>query len=240
MAEITYNKTALDIISALTTINQSVVFQHDEDDDSIVISKAADANKSIAYIFSAPKEVFDFESTEEDSECGFYNFNDFYTLFNVFNEPTLEQDGVDITVKENKSKIKFRLTDQELIKKTFNRVEFEDPEVSFMMDYELIKKIKDLASGNKVNADRVKFTVDGTELKYDLYNTKHHNTFDETIEIENDGDADFSIEIDMKIWNKIPNASYKVCMKEEGLLRLTMVRDDGIKVEIYTADMEDS
>ena len=108
------------------------------------------------------------------------------------------------------------------------------------MDYELIKKIKDLASGNKINADRVKFSVEGTELKYELYNTKHHNTFDENIEIENDEDVEFSIEVDMKIWNKIPNASYQVAMKEEGLVRLTMVRDDDIKVEIYTADMEDS
>lgn len=234
MANVQYNKHALDIISALTAINQSVIFERDEDNEDRIVSKSADSNKSIAYIFSAPKEVFDFDG----DECSFYNFNDFYTLFNIFDEPTLEQNDTEITVKENKSKLKFRLTDKELIKKLFNKVNFGDSDVDFVLDADLVKKIKSLASGNAVNADRIKFSVEGNELNYKLYNTKHHNTFDETFEVENNSDEDFDIEVDIKIWNKIPNASYKVSMKEEGLVRLTMIRDDDVIVEIYTADME--
>lgn len=233
--KIEYNKTALEIISSLTGINQSVIFEKSEDDEDRIVSKASDTNKSIAYVFDAPKEVFDFTG----DECSFYNFNEFYTLFNVFDEPDLEQDDAEITVKENRSKIKYRLTDSELVKKSFNKVKFEDADVEFVMDSELIKKIKSLASGSSVNADRIKFFVDGEELRYELYNTKHHNTFDEILDIENPNDVDFTIEVDMKIWNKIPNASYKLSMKEEGILKLEMVRDDEISVQIYTADMEE-
>ena len=234
--KIEYNKTALEIISSLTGINQSVVFERDEDDEDRIVSKSSDSNRSIAYVFEAPQEVFNFEG----DECSFYNFNEFYTLFNVFENPELEQNDSEITVKENRSKIKFRLTDSELVKKSFNKVKFEDADIEFVMDSELIKRIKTLASGNSVNADRIKFSVEGEELTYKLYNTKHHNTFDEKLDVENEGDVEFTIEVDMKIWNKIPNASYKISMKEEGILRLEMVRDDEISVQIFTADMEDS
>ncbi len=233
--KIEYNKTALEIISSLTGINQSVIFEKHEDDDDRIISKAADSNKSIAYVFDAPKEVFDFDG----DECSFYNFNEFYTLFNVFEEPDLEQDDAEITVKEKRSKIKYRLTDSELVKKSFNKVNFVDPDIDFVMDSELIKRIKSLASGSSVNADRIKFEVSDEELKYKLYNTKHHNTFEDVLDIENPNDVDFTIEINMPVWNKIPNASYKISMKEEGIMKLEMVRDDEISVQIFTADVED-
>ena len=71
--KIEYNKTALEIISSLTGINQSVVFEKSEDDEDRIISKSSDANRSIAYVFDAPKEGFDFDG----DECSFYNFNEF-------------------------------------------------------------------------------------------------------------------------------------------------------------------
>jgi len=233
--KIGYNKTALELISSLTSINQSVAFERHADDEDRIISRAGDVNQSIVYIFDAPKEVFDFTG----DECSFYNYNEFFTLLSIFEDPDLVQDDVEITVSEARSKIKYRLTDSELIKKGFTTVKFGEPDVSFVMDYELIKKIRTLSGGSNINADRIKFTVSDNTLNYRLYNTKHHNTFDETLDLSDAEDEDFQIEVDMKIWNKIPMASYNVNLKEDGILELDMIREDDISVKIYTADMDD-
>lgn len=233
--EIVYNKEALNIISNLTSINQSIVFERHETDESKIVSKGSDANKSIVYVFESPKEVFDFAG----EDCSFYNFNEFYTLFNIFEKPILIQNDYEIVVSENRSKINYRLTDIELIKKSFNSVKFENPDVTFTMDSELIKKIKTLAGGNNINAERIKFSVRDNILSYYLYNTKHHNTYEANIDIENSNDVEFEIEVDMRIWNKIPQADYRVSLKEEGIIELEMIREDSIVVKIYTADMEE-
>jgi hypothetical protein len=233
--EISYNGTALEIINSLTPINQSIVFEADEDDEEKISVKASDSNRSIAYIFTAPKEAFEFTG----DDCSFYNYTEFYNLFSLFEDPVLEQDDVDITINEGKQKLNYRLTDRELIKKTFNKIKFEDADTTFTMDADLVKKIKSLSAKTATNAERVKFMVEDEQLTYVLYNPKHHITFEDTFDVDNTSGEDFVIEVAKTIFDKIPLASYKVEMKEEGLIRFSMIREDEITVDIFTADMED-
>jgi hypothetical protein len=233
--EVEYNKIALELIASLAGINQSVVFEKVEGDEEKITVKGADSNKSIAYIFEAPKQAFDFNG----EDCSFFNFNEFFNLFNLFENPNLEQDETNIKINEGSSELEYRLTDRELIKKTFNRVKFEDPDVDFILDSELLKKMKNLAGKANINAEYIKFEVVGETLTYTLYNEKHHNTYKESLPVENPNDVEFSIENITRVFTKIPPASYRVAMKEEGLIRFSMIREDDISVVIYTADAED-
>lgn len=233
--QVTYDKVALEVISELSAINQSIVIEEDSDDDTMITVKGADSNKSIAYIFKAPKEAFDFSG----DDCSFFNYHEFYNLFSLFDSPSIIQDDTTIKLREGSSELEYRLTDSELIKKSFNKVKFEDPDVNFVLDADLLKKIKTLSGKTNVNAEYIKFSVKDDELTYTLYNERHHNTFKETIEVKNPDGAEFDIENSIRIFNKIPFASYKVAMKEEGLIQFTMVREDDINVVIYTADTEE-
>jgi hypothetical protein len=237
IVDVGYNATALEIVNTLTTINAAIAFDVEKDEDteeeSIVI-KSADSTKSIAYIFKAPKEAFAFNG----DSCTFYDFKEFYSLLNIFDAPQIQQDGVNLYIREGKQKVSYRVTDREMIKKAFNNVPVENPDVNFTLDANLVKKIKDLKGS--VNAEYVKFTVSGSELTYTLYNPKHPVKFEDTFDVTNNTEAEFSMQVNVGVFLKIPLASYKVDMLESGLMRLTMIRDDEISVQLFTADNEDA
>jgi hypothetical protein len=222
-------------MSRLTSINQSVSFTKNEDETKVT-ARNKDTEGSIAYFVEAPIDYFNF--TEDD--CSMYNYNEFYSLYDVFEDAKLETDEYDLTVSEGSSTINYRLTEASQIKINFTKVKFSEPDVSFSMDSDFVAKIKKLCGADKINAEFIKFTVNGDgTLNYKLANSKFPNTFDQTIDVDAHTDEEFTIVLQKESFNKIPNADYTVSLKESGTIEFKMERTDEISVKLYLADTED-
>ncbi len=233
--EVKYAGAILDIVSRLTTINQSVSFNK-SDDETKVKACNKDTEGSIAYFVEAPIDYFNFA----EDDCSMYNFSEFYSLYDVFEDAKLETDEYDLTVSEGSSTINYRLTEASQLKIKFSKVNFSDPDTSFAMSSDFVAKIKKLCGADKINAEFIKFTVNGDgTLNYKLANSKFPNTFDETIDVESHTDEEFTIILQKESFNKIPNADYTVSLKESGTIEFEMERTDDISVKLYLADTED-
>tara|TARA_R110001592_G_scaffold212344_3_gene464626 strand:+ start:330 stop:1046 length:717 start_codon:yes stop_codon:yes gene_type:complete len=233
--EVKYAGAILDIVSRLTSINQSVSFKKNEDETKVTTCNK-DTEGSIAYFVEAPIDYFKFE----EDDCSMYNYAEFYSLYDVFEDAKLETDEYDLTVSEGSSTINYRLTDATQIKINFSKVKFSDPDVSFSMDSAFVAKIKKLCGADKINAEYIKFTVNGDgTLNYKLAHSKFPNTFDQTIDVEAHTDEEFTIILQKDSFNKIPVADYIVSLKESGTMEFKMEREDEISVKLYLADTED-
>ena len=106
-----YNKDTLELVNELAEkINANNTVQFEKEGDQITI-KACDVAESVVYIFKADKDHFEFD----DEMCTFYNFPEFYNLLKSFGTPEIIQEGQTMTIKENRSRIKYQLSDDDII-----------------------------------------------------------------------------------------------------------------------------
>ena len=233
--EIKFKKTTVDLIRRLTAINPSILIEKEtpEDGDPFVFIKSSDASGSVAYSFKAPVEHFSFTGTD----VGFLDFNEFHQLLSVYKEPKIFQDdddALDLLIKENRSKISYRLTNSEVIKRGFDDIEFSDPDVEFTITSDDVAHLNKMMS--LVNAESVNITVSESKVKVTLSSKKSSNTFEEIYDADTSEDKDFEINISKDTFAMLPRDNYKIALKEEGIIRFTMVRDDEAAVEIFVAE----
>jgi hypothetical protein len=234
--EIKYSPELLDTISKLTGINKSIIIKKDEDEVNLLVNNK-DAEEGVAYMLSAPLEYFSFQS---ENVC-LYNYQEFYSLYSFFEDSVIEQDEYDLTIKQDKSKIDFRLTDIEQINqgRKFRKIIFEEPDIEFQMDEKFVTKIKKLCAGDKINATYIDFNANGDgTLTYKLRNETLPNAFEETIDVTDNLQDEFDITIKSESFNKLPIASYTLGLKEEGLIEFKQNREDDISLKLYLAHTE--
>lgn len=233
MDNIEFDEIGFEIINSLTSVNNSVLF---EKNNGRVEVKSASVDKSIAYIFSAPETTFDFK---EDS-IAFYDYRSFYSLIKLFDNAVLSGDDTNIFIKSGKRKATFRLSDKDLVKKTFNGINTAGVDAELRLDVETLKKIRSIATHPSVNADRIKMDIVDGDLLYTVYNTKYTaNKIEDTLPINNLSKERFSVNLSVVDFIKIPLANYTVNFYEAGVVNFSMDRDDEITVQVYIAEMED-
>lgn len=227
---ITFKKSTIDLIRRLTTINPSILI---EKDDTKITIKSSDSSGSVAYMFEAESADFGFTG----DEVGFLDFNEFHQLLNVYKNPTImqdEDDALDLVISENRSKISYRLTNSEVIKRGFNEIEFGDSDVEFILTTDDIKHINKMLS--LVNAESVKMAVADGKIKFTLFSKKSTNTFEEVYDSDSANDKEFSINLTKDTFVMIPADNYRISAKEEGIVKFSMIRDDSASVDIYVAE----
>ena len=227
---INFKKTTIDLIRRLTAINPAILIEKDSDKISI---KSSDASGSVAYMFEAPSDHFGFDG----DEVGFLDFNEFHQLLNVYKEPTITQDdddALDLVISEKRSKINYRLTNSEVIKRGFNEIEFGDADVEFIITSDDVKHLNKMIS--LVNAESIKISVADKKVKFTLFSKKTSNTFEEVYDAENTSGAEFDINITKDTFAMLPADNYRISAKEEGIVRLSMIREDDSVVSIYIAE----
>lgn len=232
MKKIEYNATVLNLIEKLSFINQSILM---EKQDELITIASANPEESIAYIFKAPESSFDFDG----ENCAFYNYAEFHKLFSVLDNPVIKQDGVNLILSKDKSKINYRTTDPEVINKTFRKVDFDEPEVVLNLTSDQIKKIRSMGSTGMLNANRLKLSVEDDTLGIRLWNKKHDNTFEDSFTLENSVEDSFSFDILTDVFNQIPEGNYQLSIKSEGIVEFKLISDNNVDLKIYTAEVED-
>jgi hypothetical protein len=228
MKEIQYNKATLSIINELSSINPSILIE--KDNDKIVI-KSKTANKSVAYIFKAPIEEFEFEG----DNCAFYNYTEFFKLFSVMDSPVIKQNVAELTMQKNRSTMKYRLSKPEIIPASFNGIKFDKSEVSIVLTSDYIKKLHTFVSSGMLGSDRIKLTGSGNELTITLENSKHAHSFSEVIELETEINEEFSFIISATIFATLPsNKDFKFSINPDGIVEFKYINDKNIELDIYT------
>jgi len=231
MSKIDYNHTTLSLINELSIVNPSMVL--DKEDGNVVI-KSSSSDRSVAYIFTAPEDHFEFEG----DECAFYNYGEFYKLFSVMDHPSIKQNGSDLVMSKDRSTMKYRLSKSEIIPRGFNSVEFEDADVEVRLSAEYLKKLYTFVSNSMLNANRLKLKGEGKELTLTLENSKSPNSFSEVIDLENEVNEDFEFVISTSIFQNLPsNLDFTFSAKEEGIVEFKLITETGVTLELYTAEL---
>jgi hypothetical protein len=227
MKKIEYRKEIFDIVNDLSQINNSVIFE--KEDDKVVI-KAVDAEMTIAYVLEAPKSFFDFE----DDQIAFYNYNEFYQFFRAVEAAEMKKTENMITLCGHNSKISYLLSNPESFGPSAKRPGYADSDFKFNLTaYDLSEIIK---MNSLIKAKRARIYGDNKSINIRLYNDLHDNSFEKTYTIENlsgfDKDVDFVIFSEH--FEKLPpKKDYAVEIKCSGFVKFSLANND-INLNIYT------
>jgi hypothetical protein len=227
MKKIEYRKEIFDIVNDLSQINNSVIFE--KEDDKVVI-KAIDAEKTIAYVLEAPKSFFDFE----DDQIAFYNYNEFYQFFRAVEAAEMKKTESMITLCGHNSKISYLLSNPESIGPSAKRPGYANSDLKFNLTaYDLSEIIK---MNSLIKAKRARIYGDSKSINIRLYNDLHDNSFEKTYDIENLSgfDKEFDFAIFSEHFEKLPSKKdYVVEIKCAGFVKFSLANND-INLNIYT------
>lgn len=227
MKKIEYRKELFDIVNDLSQINNSVIFE--KEDDKVVI-KTVDAEKTIAYVLEAPKSFFDFE----EEQIAFYNYNEFYQFFRAVEAAEMKKTDKTITLCGHNSKISYLLSNPESIDSSSKRPSYANSDLKFNLPaYDLSEIIK---MNSLIKAKRAKIYGDGKSINIRLYNDLHDNFFEKSYVVENlSGDEkEFNFAIFSEHFEKLPpKKDYVVEIKRTGFVKFALANND-INLNIYT------
>lgn len=240
--EIKYNETTISVLNKLAKIQSKLLFQKKEDEDgnSRLVVNAKTADSTIMFLFNTPIENFNFKG----DNIAFYDFNEFYDLFDIFKDnKKLLQETDNIKIK-SKGLLTYYLADEESIKSKINGVKFENPDVCFELTIDQLKELNKLIG--KLGTKSVKFAYNEEDKQLDVKlfsgeNSKEKdNTYQYSIEPSQIGDdtEEFSITIDKEIFSVLPENDYIVSIKSEGVIEFEHISGD-IEYKIYTSELDE-
>jgi len=236
--DVTFEKKTLELINELTKINTKLMIEHEEvekgkEPENIIID-GTNPDTTIAYKFSAPKEHFEFEG----DEVAFYDYSQFFELLSVFDKPKISQIGDEkFEIKQNKSKITYFISDSEAVDVGFSEVDFKDPELSFCISDEQFKDLRNML--RLIEAENVTISVAEDTVTVKLSTGDKDNSYETQFKTEEWDGTEFSITLSKDIWEKAPEGSYDIQVKQEGIIRLKYLENDAISLDLYTAEIEE-
>lgn len=226
---IKYNKNFLSLIHDLTPINGTIIIEKQE--DKVHISRSNPA-QTIFYMLDGKAENFDFT----DDKIAFYNYGEFFSLLSVFSEPKLLIDENKVTISDEKSKIKYIISDPETIAKGPSKIAFPSSDVKVVLEAAEIKNLKKMIS--LIGSKFAKFTTkeDG-QINFNFFNDSHDNSYEKDFPMESNGKS-ISMKISSEIFTLLPENTYTVEMCSQGLVKFSYSKDD-ITLSVYVAEIED-
>jgi len=228
-----YNKEILEMVKNLTPINNSVVIEKDVSTSKSIVINATNPTTTIAYKFLAPVDSFAFDG----EEIAFYDFSEFFQLFSYFKNPELQQNTNQLLISSGKSKINYLLSDTEVIKKGPKKVAFSNPDVSFQITSEDVTELEKII--NLINAENVNISVKGNKATFKLYNSAHENSFQKEFKIENASQSTIDLNFSSEVFALLPKESYKLEIKKEGIMKISLEGKSDISLELYVAEVEE-
>jgi len=231
--EITFKKDVLSLIKDLTVISNSVVLNKSE--DSIIISQG-NSCESLGFILKTPLNSFSFTG----EKVAFYDFREFYQLLDVFQNPTLVEDGRHIIMSDQTTKINYLLSEEDTIECGPTNIDFGSPDASIDIDSSVLNDIRKMlnamfAQSNQAVPIRCKITVKKKKVIMTFYKEEFDNSFERTFEC--DSSKDFEYIASAEMFTDVPKGSYTIDFLEIGMTRLTL-KTDAAKVEIFTGEIQ--
>ena len=241
---VNYEMTFIDTVSSLAPINPQLIFTNSEDKKTVSI-KANNSSRTVLYTLDAPSSMFNFTG----NSMAMINYNKFKQYFGTYctknaeDKPELstEQDDLGqprfIFIKNNTiaSEIRHHLASIDTVEKPcFNEVDAGNIDAAFALSDAQISNLKKMIS--MVEADSIKFSVNGSIVKVTLFNKLTADVFTQDYNLDAAAVTAFDLTTPASGFELLPVAGYKVSINKDGLLHLHQDRDDGIELNLYIAE----
>ena len=144
-----------------------------------------------------------------------------------------------IFIKNNTiaSEIRHHLASIDTVEKPcFNEVDAGNIDAAFALSDAQISNLKKMIS--MVEADSIKFSVNGSIVKVTLFNKLTADVFTQDYNLDAAAVTAFDLTTPASGFELLPVAGYKVSINKDGLLHLHQDRDDGIELNLYIAEQE--
>ena len=240
-----YNKNLIELISDLSSLQAQLIFEDDKNQQTFTV-KANDDKVTTCFILNAPKSYFDFTG----DQIAFYDYTKFKKYFSIFDKPTKDPatsnvPKLDITPNKNgngytlniQSSIDSRcfytkLGDPHVVTKPqFDKIAMPSIDAELPLSEEDVINLKSMIS--TVSADTATFNCSGNVCKVTLCNNYSGDTFTMSFDLTTPTQNNFEIVIPKNGIVAMPVASYNIKMCSRGLIELTQIRDDDIKLTMY-------
>lgn len=228
--DVKYNPEYLKLLKHLSNINEKILIKKTDDQKEIEI-EGKNIATTVAYTLKTKIEDFQFDG----DEVGFYQFPEFFELFDAFDSPKIKQHDAKFEIIKDKSKITYYTADPESIPAIFKKIKFEEPDASFTLTEDDMNHIKKMIG--LVDADAVSFIVEDNVLTVVLAGDEKDNSYQKEYEIEDSIDVDISIPT--RIFEVAPKGDYEIQIKEEGVMRFIYKNEQKFELNLYTAENED-
>lgn len=229
--ELNYKIETLNLLNQLTlSLSYSIIVNKNEDETRLVVNRF-NAAETISFFFNAPISDFAFDG----DEIAFYNFSEFFQLISVFKDPKITQDLNKLIISKNNSKIKYVLSDSEIISKGPKGFDLSE---EFNCEFELTSdELKNFGKMiGLVSAEKANLKVEDKKLTITLCNETHENTFDKVFSTVTSDGEDFNFNIPSEVFTSIPNGNYKVSIWKDGVVVFEYKSTD-VSLKIMTAEI---
>jgi hypothetical protein len=230
--DLSYKIETISLLNQLaSSISNSIIIKKNEEENGLIINRT-NPSETVSFFFNVPSTDFDFDG----NEISFYNFPEFFQLLSVFKDPKITQDNNKLVISKNSSKIKYVLSDSEIISegpKGF-KIDIEPNTIFELTDAEL----KDFGKMiGLVGAERANLKVDDNKLTVTLGNETHENTFEKVFSVINSDGESVGFNIPAEIFTIVPNGNYKISIWKDGIV-IFELKHPNVSLKIMTAELE--
>lgn len=243
MEKITYTENFLKIVNDLSLVcrrdkdgNSPVRFIKDEEGVHV---KIRNLSSTVIILLDASSSDLDFP----EKELCFYDYRDFYKYLTSFNKPELSigiiNGGKDneteaIVISENKRKLNYPTSDSEVIgKENFKNFPKPDTCTSFKFSLENLSSLTKILGLFKDEKMKIRFTFSGKELNINVFSKLNNNTYEETLELDEEVSEEFDITISQEVFKYLLKTNYVVEVSQEFGSLIFCFESGSIRTSIY-------
>jgi hypothetical protein len=231
MQKVNYSSDFLEIVKDLSSINESIIF--DKEQDKVFVRRMNDT-KTTAYILEVDVDNFNFDG---DVLC-IYRYNEFYRYFKFFSNPEIFKDDRLLILSQDNAQIHYPLYEKEAClpegPKSFN---FPTSVISLTLTKDNIEKFIKVSSLN--NAKKAQVFGNEKNMTVKLFNSNYEVSYDQKFEVNslNNFIGEYDFTYFLEFFTKIPVRNYKMEFSDNGYLKLNLI-DDSMKLTIFTSSVK--
>jgi len=227
---INYKRELFDLINDLTSISPSIGFECDE---TSVIVRKCDEERTIPYILTAPIDYFGITET-----IAFYNYPNFYSFMDMIKDAKLTYNGNVLNIDGATTKINYTLSDEGSIINGPSSIAFNDADYTFVLSRDELDEIVKMK--NLVKAKRCIITCDDDVVKLKMYTDETSHSVVKEFVGDNVSDIEDVIKFEVsadRFSHLPPKRDYTVHIKKEKFMKFSLMHDE-INLDIYSGSID--
>jgi|OM-RGC.v1.013254278 hypothetical protein len=212
------SKETIEVLSNFSTINPNLVVKKGN-----VINTISEAKNILA--IAKVEETF-------ESDFGIYDLNEFINVLNLVDEPDLDFSENSVTLKGANCNAVYRFADESILTSPTQKLNMPDADVEVLISGEVINQIRKASSVLNHSIVSLKGSGGKVELVVNDPNNPTANTYNITLDEDNDCKQDFDFQFLISNF-KLIGGDYKVKISSKLISNWSKVSDG--EIEYYIA-----
>lgn len=156
-----------------------------------------------------------------DREVGIYDLSEFLSVINLFDTSNIQLEDKHMTISDSsgRSKIKYFLSDIEMLTSPTKPISMPDPEVQFDLDQDTFNRIKRAASA--LGHDQLSITNGEGVIKLTVINIDNPTSNTYSIDVPGRSTGDYNFILNIKNLQMIPG-NYSVAISSKLISQFTL------------------